>query len=413
LYFIYILQKNGLIWFKNDLRLHDNQTLVAAVAACDSILPIYIIDPSWSESTVYGFRKTGAIRMQFIAECIADLKQQLRNTGSDLYVYYGKPEKIIPKLVLQYRITDVFTKQEFGCDEVSLNQKINKLTQSFRIKFHTYNTNTLFDLDFKIIVENKLLENFSNFKQYVLDNCTVPIIQETARITSTINCDDSIADADIKNYLTLTNSANFICGGESAALHQAECFFNEVHTSKNNTKFSAWFAQGCLSVRYINQQISAANKSNKEQYNSLITDLIWRDYYYYQFAKHGKYFFRQGGVHNKKLACIKDYAALQHWITAQTENEFVNASMQELKKTGWINRLGRQAVVDYLSKQLLVDWRIGGAYFESQLIDYDVCQNYGNWANKVGVGADITDNGNAIVINQIKHESYINQWLEK
>ena len=60
--------------------------------------------------------------------------------------------------------------------------------------------------------------------------------------------------------------------------------------------------------------------------------------------------------------------------------------MIELSKTGWMSNRGRQNVASYFSKNLLMDWRIGAAYFESQLIDYDVHSNYGNWMYVSGVG---------------------------
>jgi deoxyribodipyrimidine photo-lyase len=65
--------------------------------------------------------------------------------------------------------------------------------------------------------------------------------------------------------------------------------------------------------------------------------------------------------------------------------------MIELKKTGWMSNRGRQNVASYFAKNLLLDWRIGAAYFESQLIDYDVHSNYGNWMYLSGVGNDPRD----------------------
>ena len=65
--------------------------------------------------------------------------------------------------------------------------------------------------------------------------------------------------------------------------------------------------------------------------------------------------------------------------------------MIELSKTGWMSNRGRQNVASYFSKNLLMDWRIGAAYFESQLIDYDVHSNYGNWMYVSGVGNDPRD----------------------
>ena len=76
------------------------------------------------------------------------------------------------------------------------------------------------------------------------------------------------------------------------------------------------------------------------------------------------------------------------WISGQTKEPFVNANMLELKKTGWMSNRGRQNAASYFAKELFMDWRIGAAYFESLLIDYDVHSNYGNWMYIAGVGND-------------------------
>jgi deoxyribodipyrimidine photo-lyase len=70
------------------------------------------------------------------------------------------------------------------------------------------------------------------------------------------------------------------------------------------------------------------------------------------------------------------------------KTEFIDASMIELKLTGFMSNRGRQNAASYLCSDLALDWRYGAAYFEHQLIDYDVCSNLGNWAYLAGVGND-------------------------
>ena len=45
---------------------------------------------------------------------------------------------------------------------------------------------------------------------------------------------------------------------------------------------------------------------------------------------------------------------------------------------------GRQNVASFLVKDLGLDWRLGAEWFESQLLDHDVCSNYGNWNYAAG-----------------------------
>ncbi len=66
----------------------------------------------------------------------------------------------------------------------------------------------------------------------------------------------------------------------------------------------------------------------------------------------------------------------------------VDANMRELAATGFMSNRGRQNVASFLTKNLGIDWRMGAEWFESLLIDYDVCSNYGNWNYTAGVGND-------------------------
>jgi deoxyribodipyrimidine photo-lyase len=66
--------------------------------------------------------------------------------------------------------------------------------------------------------------------------------------------------------------------------------------------------------------------------------------------------------------------------------------MRELLLSGWMSNRGRQNVASFLTKDLGLDWRMGAEWFESQLVDYDVCSNWGNWSYASGVGCDPRDN---------------------
>ena len=89
--------------------------------------------------------------------------------------------------------------------------------------------------------------------------------------------------------------------------------------------------------------------------------------------------------------------------------------MLELKRTGWMSNRGRQNVASFFTKELLLDWRIGAAYFESMLIDYDVHSNYGNWQYVAGVGNDPRNRKFNIQLQADRYDShgkYRRAWLE-
>ena len=193
-------------------------------------------------------------------------------------------------------------------------------------------------------------------------------------------------------------------GGEKEALNRLNHFFyeikalgtyketrNEMIGESYSSKFSPWLALGCISARTIYFEIKKYETlfgSNSSTY-WLIFELMWRDYFRFMFKKHQTKFFISSGIkENKKMNTNANATLIAYWINGNTSSDFINANMIELKLTGFMSNRGRQNVASYFCNELNLDWRIGAAYFEQQLIDYDVSSNWGNWAYIAGVGND-------------------------
>ncbi len=84
-----------LYWFRNDLRLHDNEGFLKATQQADEVIPVFIFDPRIFEKTSLGFRKIDHFRAKFIRESVADLRDSLQRKGGDLVVKIGEPKQII------------------------------------------------------------------------------------------------------------------------------------------------------------------------------------------------------------------------------------------------------------------------------------------------------------------------------
>ena len=100
--------KTILVWFRKDLRIHDNEILTEAVRKGDKIIPIYCFDPRQFEITDFHTRKTGLIRTRFLLESVSNLRDFFKSAGGDLLVKFGKPEVILPDLVAKYKVNEVY-----------------------------------------------------------------------------------------------------------------------------------------------------------------------------------------------------------------------------------------------------------------------------------------------------------------
>lgn len=117
-------------------------------------------------------------------------------------------------------------------------------------------------------------------------------------------------------------------------------------------------------------------------------ELLWRDYFHFVTKKHGRLIYQETGITGKVKAGLASNEFFSQWAKGDTQEPFVDANMKELNATGFMSNRGRQIVASYLIYTLKADWRLGAAYFEKMLIDYDPCSNYGNWAYIAGVGND-------------------------
>ena len=400
--------KTALIWFKTDLRLSDNETIIKAIAQSDRVIPVYCFDDSHYKTTQYGFKKTGSFRAQFLLESLQDLDNNLRKVGSGLLVLKGKPEIEIPKIVQEYKVQKVFSKREVAFEE----RKIEKLVQDelfkLRCELETISTSTLYhaeDLPFSI---KDIPDVFTNFRKRTEKDA---IVRKPFERPSAIKSPEipilnlpSLEELGLEKKEIDSRAAIHFKGGETEAIKRLNHYFYDTKSLSNyketrngmvgadySSKFSTWLALGCISPRFIYQEIRKYEKqfgANDSTY-WMVFELLWRDFFRFMFKKHQTKFFLYQGIKTEKINSKSlNQKLLSLWINGTTPSDFVNANMLELKFTGFMSNRGRQNVASYFCNELNMDWRIGAAYFEEQLIDYDVSSNWGNWAYLAGVGND-------------------------
>ena len=400
--------KTAIVWFKTDLRITDNETLVKALEKSECIIPIYCVDESHFKETKYGFKKTGSFRAQFLLEALEDLKNSLEKLGSTLVILKGKPETEITKIVKEFNIQKVYAKKEIAFEEKKTEQKVQEELFKLKCEFEAISTSTLYhaeDLPFSI---KTIPDVFTDFRKKTEKESKIrPCIAQPTQIKSPVLPQTKIPTiTELGLELTPLDSRSVLQfkGGEKEALNRLNHFFYETKAlgtykeTRNglvgadySSKFSPWLALGCISARTIYFEVKKYETlfgSNSSTY-WLIFELMWRDYFRFMFKKHQTKFFISSGIkENKKMNTNANATLITDWINGNTSSDFINANMIELKLTGFMSNRGRQNVASYFCNELNLDWRIGAAYFEQQLIDYDVSSNWGNWAYIAGVGND-------------------------
>jgi deoxyribodipyrimidine photo-lyase len=400
--------KTAIVWFKTDLRVEDNETLIKAISQNEQIIPVYCFDDSHFETTSYGFKKTGSFRTQFLLEALENLDDNLRKLGSGLVITKGKPEVEIPKIVQYYKARKVFVKREVAFEERKTEKLVQDKLFKLRCEIETFSTSTLYhaeDLPFSI---KNIPDVFTNFRKKTEQDATIrKPFEKPKQIYS-----PSIPVLNLPTLIELglefseldSRAAIHFKGGETEAIKRLNHYFFEtknlsIYKETRNgmvgedysSKFSTWLALGCISPKFIYNEIKKYELqfgANESTY-WLVFELIWRDFFRFMFKKHQTKFFLYSGIKTEKVnsKSLNDKLLFQ-WINGKTTSDFINANMLELKLTGFMSNRGRQNVASFFCNELNMDWRFGAAYFEQQLIDYDVSSNWGNWAYLAGVGND-------------------------
>jgi deoxyribodipyrimidine photo-lyase len=431
-------QKRAIVWFRNDLRLHDNEALTEALRNADEVIPVYIFDERiFNGKTSFGFPKTGKFRCQFIIEAVRDLRENLRKKGSNLIVRVGKPEEIIFEICREAKSSWVFCNRERTHEEARVQDKLeeNLWTVGQEIRFTRgkmlYHTA---DLPFPV---PHTPDTFTNFRKEVERIISIRKPLETPEVISAttfkIEAGDmpSIEDFGHEPLMIDERSVLAFKGGETEGVRRLHYYLWESNLIKTyeetrngmvggdySSKFSVYLAHGCLSPKQIYDELKKYESERGENKSTywMFFELLWRDYFRLIGKKHGDQIFRVGGITGKPdKNWREDERIFGLWADGKTGIPFIDANMRELKLTGFMSNRGRQNVASFLVKDLNINWLMGAEWFESQLIDYDPCSNYGNWTYIAGVGNDPRETRYFNIIAQatrydVKGE-YVKLWI--
>ncbi|NNE07161.1 MAG: DASH family cryptochrome [Gemmatimonadetes bacterium] len=398
-----------LVWFRNNLRIDDNEVLRAGLAESHYLVPVYCFDPRHFQHTPLGFPKTGSHRARFLLESVRDLRKSLRSHGSDLILRFGEPEHVIPELAARINASAIYTKKEVTAEEELVDDHVRAEAKKRGIPLHSVWDDTLYHVDDLPFAVSELPEVFTHFRKECEGASMIRDPHDALMHWMTIEGIDpgkipALLEFGLPEPAAEPRAAFRFHGGESTAWSRMEDYFwhrdrlRDYKQTRNgmlgedySTKLSPWLAHGCISPRRIHAEVKRyeADRVTNDSTYWLVFELMWRDYFRFIAWKHGTNIFKRGGI--KRVAnrgWSEDLAKFGAWREGRTGQPLIDANMMELALTGFQSNRGRQNAASYLAHDLGVDWTWGAQWFESQLIDYDVASNWCNWNYVAGVGND-------------------------
>lgn len=375
----------SLFIFRRDLRLQDNTGLIAALRNSEEVIPSFILTPE--QLKLNDYRSDNAV--QFMFNSLRELDSELKKKRSKLYLYEGKPEKIVERL--SNKINAVYVNMDYTPYSNSRDEEIARICKEKNIEFHTFHDCLLTEPNEVLTDSNKPFTIFTPFyKKAKNKNIPYPATNNLENYSK-----KSYGEKDIeilKKYSTKINESIFRKGGRQEGLNLLNQIKNKISYRKERdipsiegtTGLSAHNHFGTISIReFYHKVVDTLGKDHQ-----LISELFWRDFYTHIAFNYPSVFGKELKEKYRKLKWAYDKEKFNAWCKGKTGFPIVDAGMRQLNQTGWMHNRVRMIVASFLTKDLHIDWRWGEKYFAQNLVDYDPAVNNGSWQWAASTGSD-------------------------
>ncbi len=375
-------------WFRRDLRLQDNAAFYHALKNEKNVLPLFIFD----KNILGDLTNRADARVTFLHDTVIALKAKLEEKGSSLLIKYGKPEEVFAALFEEFAaefsgqtpIKAVYTNHDYEPYALARDAEIAAFLASKKTAFYSFKDHVIFEKNEVVKDDGKPYtvftpysrkwkaklndfylkpypteKYFENLHQIALKPAAISLASMGFERSTVEVPDKTVAQNIIKNY---TENRNFpaINGTSRLGLH---------------------FRFGTISIREKARKAQGLNET-------FLNELIWRDFYSVILHHFPHVVTEPFAAKYKGIAWRDAPDELKRWQEGKTGYPLVDAGMRELNATGFMHNRVRMVVASFLTKHLLIDWRLGEAYFAEKLLDFDLASNNGGWQWAAGCGTD-------------------------
>lgn len=399
-------QFKRIVWFRNDLRIHDNPALFRAADDKEGVLAVYFICDEMLKNHV-----VAPVRVDFIRRNLLVLNDDLNQLNIPLVVIrVEKTADIIPHLqalVKKHQVEELFLNAEYPIDEFTRDKQVSETLRAQDLivkRFHD-----------RVIIPPGMVRNgkgepykvFTAFKNNWLQQVrALPLVPLKKPLVQPEHAYEMLTDAKLTKLfdgIEQRNLSTLWPAGEKEASKRLKAFvknhIDDYQTARDfpqvegTSQLSPYLAIGSISPR---QCIAAVLHANQGEWDSggvgattWISEIIWREFYQHvvvDFPDVCK--FKAMQKHTEAFPWRYDKKIFQAWCDGETGIPIVDAAMLQLKETGWMHNRLRMVVAMFLTKNLQIDWRMGEHYFMTQLIDGDFAANNGGWQWSASTGTD-------------------------
>ncbi len=381
--------KPALLWLRNDLRLHDNPALAAALAGGGPVLPVYILD-----------EQMGAASRWWLHHSLTRLQADFAQRGATLVLRRGDPAVIIPELAAQTGATAVHAARSFEPALRDAGRAVDAALRAHNVGFHRHLSTSLFAPE---RIQTKTGGAYGVYTPFA-NACFSAGVPETLCPTPAhIPGVPGIAGDALADWSLLPEKPDWAAGlraswtpGEAGAHARLDEFLakpvrdyataRDIPALPGTSRLSPHVHFGEISPRFVWHRAAALGESPGVK--TFLKELLWREFSINLLWQHRDLRTRPIRAEFADFPWAANAPALRAWQRGQTGIPIVDAGMRELWQTGWMHNRVRMICASYLVKHLLLPWQLGEAWFWDTLCDADEAANAASWQWVAGCGAD-------------------------
>ncbi len=391
-----------LVWFREDLRVHDNTALFHA-STTGSVIGIYIIDANlWKKHHV------AACRVDFVLRGLQALREELTKLNIPLLTVSVKQTADIPQklfeIIEQHQIDSLFFNRQYEFNENQRDEAVLRFLAAKNIESHCYDDQTILSPTCVLTQQGDFFKVFTPYKRAwyrAFSQRSVKLLA-TPKKQVPLDIDSTSIPDHLSAFRSPIDPALWPAGEKVAKSILKKFIEQKVQDYHNHRDFPAiagtsqlspYLSTGMISPRLCFLTAMEANHNEIDSGNqgaiTWMSELIWREFY------------KSISIHVPRVSMNKAYnpktenipwlfnETIWHaWQNGNTGFPLIDAAMRQLNQTGWMHNRLRMITAMFLAKNLLFDWRLGEDYFMSHLIDGDLAANNGGWQWCASTGCD-------------------------
>ncbi len=369
-----IVSGSTLFWFRRDLRLSDNAGLYHALKENDSVLPIFIFDTEILDR----LEDKADRRVEFIYQTLLQLKSQLEEQGSTLYILHGNPVELFKKL----KPKAVYTNHDYEPYARKRDDEVKTILEANGVIFKTFKDQVVFEKDEIIKDDGSPYTIFTPYSKKWKAKLTPSDIKSypTEKYVENFKKLNPVSSPSIQDIGFIETSPAFPERLIKKSIIEKYTEQRDFPAIESTTRLSVHLRFGTVSIRKL---VTVARQTNETWLN----ELIWREFYH-MILWHFPHVERAFKPAYDRVEWRNNPEEFEAWCEGRTGYPIVDAGMRELNTTGFMHNRVRMIVASFLTKHLLIDWRWGEAYFAQKLLDFDLAANNGGWQWAAGSGCD-------------------------